>query len=300
MVMLKQTYQMQVYLGELTAGGTHLNPPHRLTSDEAYDVLTAWTPDGKAVLFTSDRGGGSGIFKQGIGQDTAEPVVTGAQHNTGGAALSPNGAWVLFYGEYGKMARPSGLIPLMRLPVGGGAPQLVLEMRNSETFACSRAPASLCVLLETSQDRKLCTLTAFDPLKGRGKVLTTIQRDPSGDYSWSLSPDGSTVAISKSLEPEIHIRLLAISGGSERDITVKGWANLNGSMNWSADGKGFYLSSQSPQAANLLYVDLKGNASVLWETKGRYLTSGMPSPDDRYLAISGTVANSNVWMLEGF
>jgi hypothetical protein len=49
----------------------------------------------------------------------------------------------------------------------------------------------------------------------------------------------------------------------------------------------------------LLYVDLKGNASALWQTKG-YLARGVPSPDGRYLAICGALTNSNVWMLEGF
>ena len=86
LVMLKQAWQAQVYLGELSAGGTHLNPPRSLANDEANDFPDAWTADSKAILFVSDRGGGWGIFKQGIGQDTAEPVVTGPQHNMFGEA----------------------------------------------------------------------------------------------------------------------------------------------------------------------------------------------------------------------
>ena len=44
----------------------------------------------------------------------------------------------------------------------------MLETRNPWEFECARAPASLCVLLEFSQDASKWTLTAFDPLKGRG------------------------------------------------------------------------------------------------------------------------------------
>jgi hypothetical protein len=83
---------------------------------------------------------------------------------------------------------------------------------------------------------------------------------------------------------------------------VKGWPNLSG-LYWSADGKGLYCGSRSPQRRTLLYVDLKGNARVLWQYKGGgYMDSiwGVPSRDGRYLAISSTLANSNVWMLEGF
>jgi serine/threonine protein kinase/Tol biopolymer transport system component len=300
LVMRKQTSQGQVYLGELTAGGTRLNPPRRLTNNEANDYPQDWTADSKAVLFMSDRGGGWGIFKQGIGQDTAEPVVAGPQHNPGSPCLSPDGAWIL-YSERPKTVRPSTPVPLMRIPVGGGVPQPVLEMRNSEGVACSRAPANLCVLVEMSQDRKLYTLTAFDPLKGRGKVLRTIERDPSGKYYWNLSPDGSTFAISRGYEAEIHIRLLPLSGGLASEITVKSLPNIVNGLVWSPDGKGLYLSSMSAQATTLLYVDLKGNARLLQQEKGiKGPAFAVPSPDGRYLAICEIVLNQNVWMLEGF
>ena len=110
-------------------------------------------------------------------------------------------------------------------------------------------------------------ITAFDPLKGRGKVLRTVERHPLRGCWTALSPDGSTLAISLGGEPEIHIRLLALSGGSDREITVKGWPNVTG-LYWSADGKGLYCGAEAPQASPLLYVDLKGNARVLWQYKG--------------------------------
>jgi Tol biopolymer transport system component len=200
----------------------------------------------------------------------------------------------------------SAPIRLMRIPVGGGEPQLVLEMLKGWNHVCARAPASLCVALEESQDAKHLMVTAVDPLKGRGKVLRTFEKDPLanvGNEASALSPDGSTFAISRSGQAEIHIRLLSLSSGSDRDITVKGWPNLSWmGLNWSSDGKGLYCGSSSNQARTLLYVDLKGNARVLWQEKGGagYPIWGIPSPDGRYLAIQGSVINSNVWMLEGF
>jgi Tol biopolymer transport system component len=95
--------------------------------------------------------------------------------------------------------------------------------------------------------------------------------------------------------------LLPLSGGSESEIAVKGWPNLAGELEWSPDGKGLYLTSRSPQATTLLYVDLKGNAKPLWEKKGPLgVLWSVPSPNGHYLAIGGAVYNSNVWMLEGF
>jgi serine/threonine protein kinase/Tol biopolymer transport system component len=295
----KGTWQSQVYLGELTAGGTRMNPPRRLTHDESNDFPSGWTADSKTVLFTSDRSGGFGVFRQAIGQDTVEPVVAGSQHKASGGELSADGAWIL-YRELPKVIQPSTPLPLMRIPVGGGVPQLVLESRNSHGFWCARAPASLCAVLEASPDQKLFTLTAFDPLKGRGKVLRTIEKDPSHDYAAALSPDGSTFAISRTREAEIHIRLLSLSGGSDGEFTVKGWPNLADSLEWSPDGKGLYCVSRSPQGNTLLYVDLKGIARPLWQNKGGVGDTWAVSPDGRFLAIGSGVLTNNVWMLEGF
>ena len=300
LVLLKQTYQAQVYLGELEAGGTRMKPPRRLTNDEAWDRPTAWMPDSTAVLFGSNRNGTMGIYRQGISQETAEPVVAG-RRDAFNPRLSADGAWILFAEIPAASADPSPPHRMMRIPVNGGVPQFVLETRRWLDFACARAPANLCIILDTSQDLKQLMITALDPVKGRGKVLRTIENDPLHTYGDpALSPDGSTCAISRDGEPQIHIRLLSPSGGSDREITVKGWPNLTG-LDWSPDGKGFYVGSVSPQGSTLLYVDLKGNARVLWQYKaGNAGIWGLPSPDGRYLAIMGDVINSNVWMVEGF
>jgi DNA-binding winged helix-turn-helix (wHTH) protein/Tol biopolymer transport system component len=300
LVLRKATLQSQVYLGELTAGGTRMKPPRRLTNDEAIDYPTAWTPDSKTVLFVSNRNGTWGIFKQAISQQTSEPVVTGPQ-DASYPRLSADGAWILYVESPRTHPYPAPPDLLMRIPVIGGVPQIVLETRNWEDFWCTRAPASLCVIDEKSQDQKQFVITAFDPLKGRGKVLRTRENDSSHDYDCTApSPDGSTYAISRSGEAEIHIRLLSLSGGSDREITVKGWPNITG-LDWSPDGKGLYCGSVSPQGSTLLYVDLKGNARVLWQYKAASLQIwGAPSPDGRYLGIGGAVTNDNVWMVEGF
>jgi len=296
----RTTFHGQVYLGALAAGGTRLNALQRLTHDEAVDAPTAWTADSKTVLFASDRNGSWRIFKQGIGQETAEPVDIG-QQRADSAGISSDGAWILYHELSEPAAGPSAPDRLMRIPVNGGLPQLVLETKGLNDFDCARAPASLCVVLELSQDQNRFAITAFDLFKGRGTLLRTVDKDPLTDYYASdLSPDGAAFAISRTSEPEIHIHLLSLSGGSDRRITVKGWPNIKG-LNWSADGKGFYCGSVSTEASTLLYVDLKGNARVLWQNKGvSGQIWGVPSPDGRYLAIRGDVFNSNVWMLENF
>jgi hypothetical protein len=96
-------------------------------------------------------------------------------------------------------------------------------------------------------------------------MLRTIANDPSHNYNGTaLSPDGSTVALARLDEPEIHIRLLFLTGAPHREFVVKGWPHVTG-LDWALDGKGVYCGSFSTQGNTLLYVDLKGNSRVLWQ-----------------------------------
>ena len=172
-------------------------------------------------------------------------MVTGPQE-VDNPSLSADGAWILYLrGREWQGRHPDRL---MRIPASGGVPKPVLELRNFFGFQCARAPASRCVILETSQDKKQLMITEFDPLKGKGDWLRTIEIAPSPGWAGGLSPDGSTLAISQHGEPEIHIRLRSLSGGADSEIRVKGWPRLTG-LDWSPDGKGFYCRSSRHKAA---------------------------------------------------
>jgi WD40 repeat protein len=81
---------------------------------------------------------------------------------------------------------------------------------------------------------------------------------------------------------------------------VKGWPNI-AYLEWSPDGRFFY--SGSFQGHAVLYVDLKGNALPLWQTKGGETDSSVaaiPSPDGHYIALTEKVTTRNLWMPESF
>ena len=188
----------------------------------------------------------------------------------------------------------------MRVPVNGGLSLLVFETNTVDfkDHICARTPASLCVIVEAGHNEKRLTVTAFDPLRGRGKLLRTVEKPIDEDFCDALSPDGTTFAFARGYQPEMHIRLLSLTGGSDREFTVKGWPT-KASMDWSADGKGLYVGSSSSQGATLLYVDLNGIARVIWHSSevgvGAYI-GAVPSPNGRYLAIFGDARNSNAWI----
>jgi Tol biopolymer transport system component len=294
----KLSEQGTVYVADLEAQGTRITTPSRLTLSEDRDYPTAWTTDSKAVLFyslPSSSNGRSGIFKQALDQDAAEPIVTGSE-DVEAPRVSPDGAWVLYL-VYPKEQRPLTPAELMRVPITGGPPQLVLEAPLYGWHGCATRPATLCAIPEQTPDGKQLIFTAFDPVKGRGRELIRFDTDPTGDYNWALSPDGSRIAVLRRSEGRIHV--LFLSGREPEDVVVKG-RNLDFDPNWSADGKGFFVASPIPGGNALLHVDLRGNAHVLWEQKGSLMRWTTPSPDGRHLAIAGVARNGNIWMIDNF
>jgi serine/threonine protein kinase/Tol biopolymer transport system component len=284
-----------VYTADLQSNGNHISLPKRLTLNDGFDFPTAWTADSKAVVFNSNQNGHFGIFRQSLDQDTSEAIVTLPQ-NLFGASVSPDGKWIIYLAAAGN-AGSSESARVMKVPITGGLPQFVMEAHVFDQVHCSQNPATLCAFAEQSQDRKQLIFTAFDVIKGRGRELAKAAVEPYRDYAWSLSPDGTRIALlTVSLG---KIDLFSFGNASPREISVKGWSNLD-SVSWTADGKALFTSVRMLKGTTLLRVNLQGQALVLWKPEGDRATYAVPSPDGRHVALLGWTLNSNIWMMENF
>lgn len=302
MAVTKVSGQVHVDVGELEAGGRRLKNPHRLTLEISSDSPSRWMPDGKAVLFGSNRNGMWGIYKQGLDQATAQQVVTGPDYK-GWPVVSPNGSWILYLSSATPDVNPATPVRIMRVPTSGGPPELVLEGRGIDCLACARSPAALCVFSEPSPGLKQLIFSAFDPSQEqRRRELTRVNlRQPGNGYSWDLSLDGSQLAFAQYDEREGRIQILPLAGGEVREVSVKGWNGVSSPF-WAADGRGLFVSG-SGKGATLLYVDLEGRGQVIWRSRSadwNGWAGGIPSPDGRYLAVLEYAGDSNVWLLENF
>ena len=284
--------QSDVYVSEFSAKTGKASTPRRLTLDEAEDVPFDWTPDSKAVIFISNRTGKSNIFRQRINESSAEMLGLGPEEK-GICRVSPDGTQILYLTAWaGKDAAKSRV---MRAPLDGGAPQLVVAAPGIGQFACSRAPASICIYSQQSSTELV--FTAFDPVNGNSHEVARAQRE-SGIENSGLSPDGQFIAVIKMGAK--NIQLLSLAGQPNREIVLKNWSSLS-SIDWAADSKGLFVTSNATGwKSSLLYVDLAGNAHELWQVKGAAQSWGIPSRDGKYLAIPAPTISSNVWMAEGY
>ena len=290
---VKALPQPDVYVAKVE--GQSMNEPVRLTLDDRIDIPFDWTPDSKSVIFISDRSGTFSIYRQSLDQTLPELLLHG-EHALLTPRLSPDGTQLIYLVDPTWTAEAPG-ISLMRMPLAGGAPQQIAAGPGLANQQCARAPGTLC-LYGFLTNRKL-TFISFDPLRGNGKPVYQIEDDVPQLYNWSLSPDGNMLALVRSKtgndEPKVH--LVSLKGDGDRLLTVQGWPGVS-ALDWAADSKSLWASSEANGENVLLNVDLEGHARVVWRPKKKVVFWAIPSRDGRYLALHVGTTSANAWMLE--
>ena len=293
-VYVKGEPQSDVYVADLQSSGA-INEPQRLTLDDRQDMPYEWTTDNKQVIFISDRTGSFQIYKQAIDQTMPDLLVGGAQPASL-PRLSPDGTQILFV-NYSSGNDPNYEVPLLSVPLSGGAPHQIARAKWISNHQCARAPATLCIYSVMS-DNNLKFFT-FDPLRGPGKKVYEIKDEIPQMYNWSLSPDGNALAIAKGKwgegDPRIHV--ISLRGAPERWLTVRVGAGI-ASIDWTADSRGIWATTSADKENTLLRVDLQGDVRVVWRPRNQIVRWAIPSRDGKRLALHVDSVTANVWMLE--
>jgi Tol biopolymer transport system component/DNA-binding winged helix-turn-helix (wHTH) protein len=307
--LLRREFQTDVYLAELLAQGKQLSALRRFTLDDRDDWPSAWTPDSKAVLFVSNRDGANHIFRQSI--DATHPdLLVGGKDNLGHPQLTPDGLSAL-YVVYPSSGKSSDNSRLMRIPLAGGSSEVALEAPGIGDYRCARLPSTLCIYsrIDNGQQR----FFTFDPARanaagGKGRELLAAKRqsDDGPGSVWSLSPNGRYLASPKSAGPyqPSGVRILDLTGGTERDISLSGLLLIMG-MEWASDSRSLWLGGYMGRRSGgtrsgLVSVDLTGRVRTILEGSSMAIWFAVPSPDGRRVAVLAHTDDSNVSLLENF
>ena len=298
---LRGNSHASVFVGELADQGRRLVNSRRLTLDDNYNIPSAWTPDSREVIFSSQRPTNRLLYRQPIVAGSEAQLLTpGEDTSFYLARLSPDGAWILLEGAQTSLHK----FGLYRVDPKGGLPQLVFNTEGFVLFGCSNKAANLCVYGRPSAGNNELVVVSFDPMNGPGKELIRIPLDAGSsadigfDYVWQLSPDGTQIAVLKRHGNQIH--LVPLAGGQTRTIVVKGQPDFM-DLNWATDSRSMFVSAIEPGRAVLLRVDLGGGAARrLWQQPQEIPIWGFSSPDGRHLAILGSNTESNAWLIDNF
>jgi len=147
------------------------------------------------------------------------------------------------------------------------------------------------------------TFLRFDPEHGSGAQVFEVQDKLPEVYNWSLSPDGSLLAIARGkeggkeggAEPRIH--LVSLNGAPDRWLAIHGWTGVS-SLDWAADGRSLWAASVGKEGNALLSIDLQGNVRAVWRPQKHSVNWAIPSRDGKYLALHVDSSSANAWMLE--
>lgn len=282
----------QVFLTEIDAETGRFKTPRRLTLDENPSGVYAWTFDSRAVLFNSSRSGTFKLYRQDI--DQAVPEVLMERRGSFMPRLNPDGTQLLYVAEVDP-ENPALPRSLMSVPLQGGSPRQILQKRSIGNYQCARSPSKLCLL--ATLEGSTAHIFSFDPEDGKTQEFATFKVNE--EINWSLSPDGSQLALIFH-GSERRITFMAVSDKSSHEVELKPWPLL--SIDWAADGKRVYIPSQTASGEPvILGLEPNGNHKVLLEgERAAQYWWVIPSPDGRYAALEVVTGANNVWMLDNF
>lgn len=213
----------------------------RLTGETAHDFYPSFSPDGKEILFASNRGGNYDLYLKLLDADILTQLTTDIG-DVSSASFSPDGKRVVFSNSVG--GKPSAL---WTVDSDGKHPLLLYEGAGniaspawspngkSIAFAMSSAaaPDAYEVFIYDLETKKIAPVT-------QGHLSNT-----GGSVDWS--PDGRFLLLFAGTPGNNDIYSLELVSGTITQLTKGG---NNASPAWSPDGRWIVFNSMRATAGN--------------------------------------------------
>jgi len=183
-------------------GSAAAEPSVPLTSGPGEDTEAAWSPDGRQVVFQSDRSGTLGLYVLDVSSLEVRPLVTGPGHACF-PSWSPDGKWIVYsYAHFtatGFEGQANGY-NLFVVSAEGGEPRWLTEGLHRDycpVFAQDGKTIWFCSNRDGQKDDNAVGLyrISFD-----GGNPELVCRQPGGDRALvepCFSPDGRMLACSR-------------------------------------------------------------------------------------------------------
>lgn len=234
----------------------------QVTHAPGRDVEPDWTPDGRGLVFVSDRGNGGQSTLYAVDRDgsNVRPVVPdpGVAH---APRWMPDGRAIVYEGRAGDNR------DLFRLDIGGTLHRLTTDSANDFR------PVSPDGKWLAFQSKRSGTYQLWRmPMAGGGpEALTT---GPGNNAYPAWSPDGRRLAFMSDRDGDGDVYVMTVADRSTVRVTTD--PALDHAASWSPDGKQLVFVSWRTGAAGIYVVALDGSSL-------RHLISGCAPRDDRRL-----------------
>jgi Tol biopolymer transport system component len=169
-----------------------------------------------------------------------------------------------------------------------------------ENIQCARLPSKLCLF--SRNETHAIRFFQFDAVTGAKHELTQSARTSELKFNWTLSSDGSMLALAPWREGQNagELQIFSLASGEQRTLSLPGWTQIS-SIDWAADSRNIWASACEPSGTRaLILVDLRGRVRTMLEDAQKQMGWAIPAPDGRHVALWQASGNSNAWMLQGF
>jgi len=229
-----------------------------------YEVQPRFSPDGKRILFTSDRGGGDNLWLMNAdGSDRAQLTKEDFRLLNNGV-WHPSGEYVVAKKHFtSRRSMGSGEMWMFHVPEGGGGVRLT-EKKNEQQDANEPCFSPDGRFLYWSED--MSPGPSFQYNKDPNGVIFVIRRlelatgeirdvvrRPGGAVRPEISPDGRTLAFVRRERNHSVLALLDLESGEIRSLwdglsldQQETWTlfGAHPGFDWTPDGKSIVLSAK--------------------------------------------------------
>ncbi|HEU0185747.1 MAG TPA: winged helix-turn-helix domain-containing protein [Blastocatellia bacterium] len=266
--------------------------PRRLTFDNARIMKLAWMPDGREILFLSNRSGGgfSSLWRIPAAGGTPTLVESAGTDLTGFAisrrlnrlawsqTIADTNVWQIELAGTTTLRHPAKtLISSTRQDV---SPQFSPDGRKI-VFASNRT-GNWEIWVCDSDGHNAAPLTSFN------RLIT-------GSPRWS--PDGRQIVFDARAEDVADIYVVNVEGGAPRRLTTEPSEDIVPS--WSHDGQWIYFCSNRNGSQQIWKMPAKassrGGQAVQVTKQGGF--DNVESPDGQYLYYAKGRGESGIWRI---
>ena len=255
----------------------------QVTFDQAFIEFVDVSPDGRRLLFSSDRAGNQDLWTMVIGEDTVR--LTSDPAPEWAPRWSPDGQTVSFYSSR------SGDREMWVMPASGGPGRRLTHAPGLDAgWSWSPDGRTIAFRSERTGNSEVWTVGS----DGRGERQLTDH--PAGDYCPVFSPDGRWLAFASTRGGALETwRMPAAGGTPERVSRLRGAA-----PNWSPDGTRLYVAAAdpTPRLWSVSIADRKER--VVADLGGRRgaLSLGPPATDGKSLFFPWRNDVGDIWVMD--